>query len=82
MTNRILVGAVFLAGCAVGGASSQLVVPKASAQQVATLTKWQYVCVHEGKSADMTEAANTLGADGWELSGVGDERACFKRPRK
>jgi len=38
MTKRIGVAAVFLVGCAVGGASSQLVVPKASAQQAAVLT--------------------------------------------
>jgi hypothetical protein len=91
MTIRGLgVAAVFLVGCAVGGASSQLVVPKASAQQAATLTRWQYQCTTPG--ASITELANKLGAEGWELVTVrgrngtitsrGDEDIyCFKRPK-
>jgi hypothetical protein len=83
--------AVFLVGCAVGGVSSQLVVPKASAQQAATLTKWEYQCTTPG--ASITELANKLGAEGWELvtvrgrtgtvlTGHGDEDIyCFKRPK-
>ncbi len=37
--------AVFLVGCAVGGVSSQFVVPRASAQQAATLPVWEMTCV-------------------------------------
>jgi hypothetical protein len=37
MTKRIGIAAVFLVGCAVGGGAGQLVVPKATAQQAATL---------------------------------------------
>ncbi len=68
MTNRILVGAVFLVGCAVGGASSQLVVPKASAQQAATatLTRWEYRCMTDTWDAVRT-GMNGAGAQGWEL---------------
>jgi len=81
MTNRILVGAVFLVGCAVGGASSQLVVPKASAQQAATLTKWEVTCVHTADRAEVADSGNQLGAQGWEIGGVsGNNVWCFKRP--
>jgi hypothetical protein len=75
------VAAVFLVGCAVGGVSSQLVVPKASAQQAATLTKWEVFCaevsIHNGSmSASMEERAaaaakvgNRVGLEGWEPIG-------------
>lgn len=78
MTKRIGVAAVFLVGCAVGGASSQLVVPKASAQQAATLTKWEHVCRLNG-----TTIAGQLGAEGWEMVSFGEQTgsACFKRPK-
>lgn len=85
MTKRIGVAAVFLVGCAVGGASSQLVVPKASAQQAA-LTKWEYVCPRM-PSSDWPTTANKFGAEGWELSTLAldvptqSSLACFKRPK-
>jgi hypothetical protein len=81
MTNPILVGAVFLVGCAVGGVSSQLAVPKASAQQAATLTKWEYTCFAEMYSEDIVLKANQLGQQAWELAAAGDKRVCFKRPK-
>jgi hypothetical protein len=81
MTNRILVGAVFLVGCAVGGASSQLVVPKASAQQAATLTRWEHFCDGRGKLSGATDDANQLGTQGWELVALSDTGWCFKRPK-
>ena len=71
---------VFLVGCAVGGVSGQLVVPKASAQQAATLTKWEYVC---GRGI----ALNAYGAEGWEMVGFGTgetgdrTEVCFKRQK-
>jgi hypothetical protein len=84
MTNRIMVAAVFLVGCAVGGVSSQLVVPKASAQQATTLTKWEYMCVEANSSEDIQHAAVAAGAQGWEMA-VGTGAAvkvwCFKRPK-
>jgi hypothetical protein len=85
MTNRILVGAVFLVGCAVGGASSQLVVPKASAQQAATLTKWEYNCVR-ADWGDFGATSMKFGAEGWEMvsftqAAMNDTKACFKRPK-
>jgi hypothetical protein len=85
MTNRILVGVVFLAGCAAGGVSSQLVVPKASAQQAATLTRWENKCVQPPWN-DMNDVSSRFGAEGWELltaNGIGDGNIllCFKRPK-
>lgn len=86
MTNRILVGAVFLVGCAVGGASSAFVVPKASAQQAATLSSWEYTCPileRERMEAD----GNRLGRERWELTATlpgtseSEPRWCFKRPK-
>jgi hypothetical protein len=81
------VGMVFLVGCAVGGAAGRFVVPPASAQQAAMLTKWEYTCISD------VGPANELGVQGWELAaGVGDVRGyggsvrsnaiwCFKRPK-
>jgi hypothetical protein len=85
MNKRTLgVAAVFLAGCAVGGVSSQLAVPKASAQQAA-LTKWEYFCA-ESSPSDITGTAAKVGAQGWEMSGLasfpsGVMVPCFKRPK-
>jgi hypothetical protein len=89
------VAGVFLVGCAVGGASSQLVVPKASAQQTATLPQWEYKCGTVPEGGTTTAFANELGLERWELAlvRVGTlrsnyqmaERApdmyCFKRPK-
>ncbi|HKY39611.1 MAG TPA: hypothetical protein VJN18_26915 [Polyangiaceae bacterium] len=70
MTKRNLgVAAVFLLGCATGGVSSQTVVPKASAQQQATLTKWEYNCL-DLDDDEATGAANKLGAESWEMVGI------------
>lgn len=85
MNKRTLgVGAVFLVGCAVGGVSSQLVVPRASAQQAATLTRWEYTCID---TMDAT-ALNQYGAQAWELAATtvdpsnGTKAVCLKRPKK
>lgn len=87
MTKRLGVMAVFLVGCAVGGASSQFVVPKASAQQEAELTQWEYRCLTDKSWDDVRAAMNPAGAQGWELvshtyqAGQGATTACFKRPK-
>ena len=89
MTIRGLsVAAVFLVGCAVGGASSQLVLPKASAQQAAMApTRWEYRCMTDSWET-VREGMNGAGAQGWELvshtygSGLtGATTACFKRSK-
>jgi hypothetical protein len=88
MTKRIGIAAVFLVGCAVGGGASQLVVPKASAQQAAALTRWEYRCMTETSWNTLREGMNGAGAQGWELvshtydSGITTPTtACFKRPK-
>lgn len=78
--------AVFLVGCAVGGVSSRLMVPKASAQQEASLTKWEYTChklpLGGGDTGDVVRELNGRGAESWELEGAAnDGRVCFKRPK-
>jgi hypothetical protein len=88
MNKRSLsIAAVFLMGCAVGGVSSQLVVPQASAQQAATLTKWEYTCyklpLGGGDTGDVVREMNRRGAESWELEGAAnDGRVCFKRPKR
>ena len=85
MTKRFMVAAVFLVGCAVGGASSQLVVAKASAQQAAALPAWEYTCFTyadvDGGMRSVERRMNVLGAQRWEMSGGGDNAYCFKRPK-
>lgn len=94
MTKRFMVAAVFLAGCAVGGVSGQLVVPRASAQQAATLTKWEMFCKTiepddgDERAAAIVAAGNKAGQEGWEPVGdswggkLGDSVPwCFKRPK-
>lgn len=87
MTKRIGVVAVFLVGCAVGGVSSQLVVPKASAQQAATLPVWEMTCVDisamstEGMLESVHGAASRLGPQRWEPIGGNVGIWCWKRPK-
>jgi hypothetical protein len=83
MTKRIGIAAVFLVGCAVGGASSQLVVPKASAQQ-ATLPVSEYLCLERGTDPeDLTSTANKLAAQRWDLTAIVSPAGlwCWKRPK-
>lgn len=83
MNQRALgVAAIFLIGCAVGGASSQFAVSKASAQQAAKLARWEYHCEQENGANQSTQLANKLGAQAWELVGSnGSNVWCFKRPK-
>lgn len=88
MTIRSLgISLVFVAGCAVGGASARFVVPPASAQQAATLPRWEYVCIEGDHDIGMIQAkANTLGAQAWEMAGslnpsLSSATWCFKRPK-
>jgi hypothetical protein len=84
MTKRIGIVAIFLVGCAVGAGSGAFVVPKASAQQAAQLSRWEYVCV-SGKSEDVQIRSNQLGDERWEMVGIGADQwlltGCFKRPK-
>jgi len=86
-TRSLGIGIVFIAGCAFGGASARFVVPPASAQQAATLTKWEYMCFDGGGDAKIVQGqAQAAGAQGWEVAGVasasnGYATWCFKRPK-
>ena len=79
------VAVVFLVGCAVGGGSSRFVVPLASAQQAATLTRWEYLCFEEHGDTDVQAKAQKAGTQGWEMAAVQSEGVystwCFKRPK-
>jgi hypothetical protein len=81
----LVIGVVFLVGCAVGGAAGRFVVPSASAQQAATLTKWEYLCFDEGEGQQVAVKATQAGGQGWEMVTVGGRPQnwtwCFKRPR-
>jgi len=87
MTKRVGIAAVFLVGCAVGGGASQLVVPKASAQQATALPAWEMTCVDisafspGGMAENATVAGMRLGAQRWEPVGGNDAAWCFKRPK-
>jgi hypothetical protein len=90
MTKRIGVVLVFLLGCATGGVSSQIAVPRVSAQEPASgRPRWEHTCRTHGDMGP-TALANQLGADGWELVAIrsrsprtdaDDDIYCFKRPK-
>ena len=83
--RSVWVSAVFLLGCAMGEATSRFVVPPASAQQVAGLTKWEYTCVKLDFDNVTPRIANDMGDARWEMFSVvshnGWLRGCFKRPK-
>jgi hypothetical protein len=88
MTKRalILVG-VFGVGVGFGCAAAPFVVPKASAQQAATLTKWESSCAQVRDDAKLSETGNRMGAESWELTAMSQQMnggvytLCFKRPK-
>jgi hypothetical protein len=86
----VVVGLVFLVGCAVGGATSHFAAPPASAQQTATRTRWEHLCFEDDSDAeDLATKADRAGAAGWELVGGAIQRYgmrqrtlwCFKRAK-
>jgi len=85
-TTRLGIALVFVTGCAVGGASARLAIPPASAQQAATLTKWEFKC-QSLDNDDLSEFANKMGDQGWEIAGSArattydDNIWCFRRPK-
>jgi len=92
LTRTGLVALVFLAGCAVGGASSQLVASQANAQGPAVppakspqTQKWDYLCLDFDHRESITDEAKKAGREGWEMVTVIQplNRSviwCFKRP--
>jgi len=64
VTRAMALGIVFVIGCAVGGISSQLVVPPVRAGT--NPTRWEYYCI-EGMEK-LVERSDKLGAQGWEMT--------------
>jgi hypothetical protein len=77
----VLGSVLFIFGCAVGGAASQLVVPPASA---AGTQRWDYFCFEEWGASEIMAKAQQAGAAGWEMvladSLQARQSVCFKRP--
>jgi hypothetical protein len=83
--HGFLLGLVFVIGCVTGGVASQLAVPPVRAGT--NPARWEYHCF---KGIDgLTEAANQMGAQGWEMVAAAGANAnavapefmwCFKRP--
>jgi hypothetical protein len=86
LRHKLVIGAVFLVGCMVGGAASQFVAPAAVAQG---LPRFEHYCFDEDPNLpDVTLGKlNAAGAEGWELasqSSYGGSRRtlfCLKRAR-
>jgi hypothetical protein len=85
---RSLVGpAVFILGCATGGAASRYV-GTAAAAAPAGVTRWSYACFKDDDVKSIQERASQAGETGWELvasslAGGHDMSSpiwCFKRP--
>jgi hypothetical protein len=85
--RQALIGCVFLAGCIVGGVSSQMVA--APARAGAPGARWEHHCVYVTTGERVTERLNAFGADGWELAttSVANDAGfgatllvCLKRP--
>jgi hypothetical protein len=87
MRRQVLIAVTFLAGCVVGGVSSQMVAPPARAG--IAYAKWEYYCFTVSNEPDpLTKNLNDLGQQGWELTsatGQGDYNSyttlCMKRAR-
>ena len=84
VTRAMALGIVFVLGCAVGGISSQFIVPPVRAGT--NPARWEYYCM-EG-TEKLVERSDKLGAQGWEMTAAAavPERLdtyfvwCFKRP--
>jgi hypothetical protein len=89
VTRSLLLGIVFIVGCAVGGVSSHFAA--APARAGTNPERWEHCCFRGTEG--ITETADKLGAEGWEMaaaagagSGLGYGKEiqfifCFKRPR-
>lgn len=74
--HKVLVGLVFLVGCATGGVASQVVAPPAAA---ATVQRWDYFCADD-EWAGRERRLKAAGQQGWELVAFERGTVCFKRP--
>lgn len=73
----------FVIGCLAGPSLADRVVPASSADQEDG-QRWDYTCVQVWGAAEVTNTAQSLGREGWEMTGANatPSRAiwCFKRP--
>ncbi|HMF40231.1 MAG TPA: hypothetical protein VKQ32_06035 [Polyangia bacterium] len=84
VTRAMALGIVFVIGCAVGGVSSQFIVPPVRAGT--NPTRWEYYCLEDTEK--LVERSDKLGAQGWEMTAASAVAAhndpyfvwCFKRP--
>ncbi|UCF47160.1 MAG: hypothetical protein JSU89_08230 [Myxococcales bacterium] len=80
---RSIIVAVFLVGALVVGAFIAQSMP-VSADDPPRKSQWQYQCFEASGVAQVTERANKMGQQGWELvtsAGTkGSTLWCFKRP--
>jgi hypothetical protein len=75
--HKVLVGLIFLVGCATGGVASQVVAPPAAA--AATVQRWDYFCDGD-EWAGREQRLKAAGQQGWELVAFAKDTACYKRP--
>jgi hypothetical protein len=83
MTTKHTIATISLALVAFvfGCVTEAVVVPPVRANPNAT--RWQYKCIQESDLDGTVEDFPKLGAQGWELAGVGTSTNnvwCFKRP--
>lgn len=89
--HSLLMSAVFLAGCTTSALVTQLVPPANAAPKT---QRWEHHC--EYRDTGITERANQLGKEGWEMFSVSHRMysarelqqryamqamICFRRPR-
>ena len=76
MKHNGIIAIVFIVGCATGGVAAQLGVPPVRAGT--SPTRWEYQCVGADIHVeDVTDTLNKLGAQGWELIGMGSRGILF-----
>jgi hypothetical protein len=88
LSRSLLWALTFVAGCATGGAASQLVTPANAAPPPPGTPRWTYACFKSDDVERIQDRASRLGAEGWELASsalAGGANTsspiwCFKRP--
>jgi hypothetical protein len=88
-SRSVFGAAVFVVGCATGGAASHYVATANAAPPREDTPRWSYLCFKNDSVDSIQERANKAGKEGWELaasalSGGADVSSpiwCFKRQR-
>jgi len=81
-TKSFIVGLSVAGAFMLGCVSASMVVPPARAGT--SPQRWEYHCFDEWGADDVTEEANKVGKQGWEMAGGNSLNTavtwCFKRP--